>query len=386
MPEPGFIHSELRMIAPQFDSKLTDLIIDLNYLRRNRLHGSTEPVVFFQLKRIFQIMESIGSARIEGNNTTIIDYFESTTDSTQNRQPNIVEIHNIEVAMDFIDRHIADTDINRAFISEIHKIIVKDLSSPPHGEGDRFPGEYRTENVKINRAFHIPPDFTSVTDYVEELLLFINQKDEPKYDLLKIAIAHHRFVWIHPFRNGNGRTVRLLTYAMLVKQGFNVDVGRILNPTAVFCNNRDVYYAKLAEADSGRDDGILRWCEYVLEGLKIEIEKIDKLLDYDYLKRQILYPSLSFAADRKEITETEFKILKRVVENQIIQANDIKDIFKDKAKSEISRQIKMLKEKNLLMPEKEGKRSYTLNFRGPIFRGILKFLEKEGFLPPNEVV
>lgn len=95
---------------------------------------------------------------------------------------------------------------------------------------------------------------------------------------------------------------------------------------------------------------------------------------------------MAFAADRKEITKTELKILKRVVENQVIQANDIKDIFQDKVKSEISRQIKILKEKKLLMLEKEGKRTYTLNFRGPIFRGILRSLEKEGFLPPNEAV
>ena len=47
--------------------------------------------------------------------------------------------------------------------------------------------------------------------------------DSPKYDLLKVAIAHHRFVWVHPFSNGNGRTVRLFTYAMLVKLGFNVN-------------------------------------------------------------------------------------------------------------------------------------------------------------------
>jgi Fic family protein len=37
----------------------------------------------------------------------------------------------------------------------------------------------------------------------------------PKYDLMKVALARHRFAWLHPFSNGNGRVVRLLTYAML---------------------------------------------------------------------------------------------------------------------------------------------------------------------------
>jgi Fic family protein len=81
---------------------------------------------------------------------------------------------------------------------------------------------------------------------------FINASDSPKYDLVKVAVAHHRFGWVHPFSNGNGRSVRLLTYALLIKYGFNVNTGgRVLNPTAVFCNDRDRYYAMLAEGDRG---------------------------------------------------------------------------------------------------------------------------------------
>lgn len=115
---------------------------------------------------------------------------------------------------------------------------------------------------------------------MNELFEFINNHDSHKYSLLKTAIAHHRFVWIHPFTNGNGRTVRLFTYAMLVKLGFNVDAGRIINPTAIFCSSRENYYKYLGQADSATEEGILSWCEYMLKGLKDEIEKIDKLLDF----------------------------------------------------------------------------------------------------------
>ena len=128
---------------------------------------------------------------------------------------------------------------------------------------------------------------------MEELLDFVNKDDSPKYDLLKTAIAHHRFVWIHPFRNGNGRTVRLFTYAMLVKAGFNVNVGRIINPTAVFCSNRNDYYNYLSSADSGTSEGMLSWIAYVLKGLKEEIEKIDKLPDCKFLRKEILLPAIN---------------------------------------------------------------------------------------------
>jgi Fic family protein len=36
---------------------------------------------------------------------------------------------------------------------------------------------------------------------MDELLEFINREDNPLFDLMKIALAHHRFVWIHPFEN-----------------------------------------------------------------------------------------------------------------------------------------------------------------------------------------
>lgn len=385
MSEAKFIDYDLKLIEPSFDSSLTDLIIELDYLRKKTLGGSTHPRVFFQLKHIFHTLESIGSARIEGNNTTIAEYIETKLEDTHNTSSDIREIQNIEKVMEFIEENIIDYPINKAFLRELHKMIVKDLPPPPNGEGDRTPGEYRNSNLKINKSNHLPPDSLLVNDYMDELLDFINREDSPKYDLLKAAIAHHRFVWIHPFGNGNGRTVRLFTYAMLVKTGFNVNVGRIINPTAVFCSNRNDYYEKLSIADTGTPEGILQWCEYVLKGLKEEIEKIDKLSHYTYLKKEILLPTIAHSLERKYITDVEAKILKRVIEYQKIQASDVKDIFQGKASAEISRQIKRLIDKKMLIPEVEGGRKYVIRFDNNfLLRGIIKTLDSKGFLPVRD--
>jgi Fic family protein len=220
---------------------------------------------------------------------------------------------------------------------------------------------------------------------MDELFEFIGKEDEPQYDLLKVAIAHHRFVWTHPFGNGNGRTVRLFTYAMLVKLGFNVNIGRILNPTAVFCSNRDDYYQYLSTADKGSKDGILSWCEYVLGGLKDEIEKIDNLLDYEYLKSEILVPTINYSVEREFITDLEAKILRRVIEKQKIHASDLKDIFKGKVPAEISRQIRKLIDKKMLIPIREGKRTYVLRFdNNYLLRGVISSLGDNGFLPVRD--
>ncbi|HNX01773.1 MAG TPA: Fic family protein [Candidatus Cloacimonadota bacterium] len=383
MTEPGFFHYNLSLVEPSFGSPLTDLIIELDHLRKKRLGGSTHPKVFFQLKHIFHTLESIGSARIEGNNTTIAEFIETKLVEAKTIPSGIKEIQNIETAMAFIEDMVKDYPINRAFISEMHKMIVDGLS--PDEEGDATAGEYRKHNVKIAKSSHLPPDWIKVEDYMNELIEFINREDSPKYDLLKVAIAHHRFVWIHPFGNGNGRTVRLFTYAMMIRLGFNVNNGRILNPTAVFCSNRNTYYQKLSEADAGTDHGILSWCGYVLEGLKDEIEKIDKLLDYEFLTSEILLPAIAHSLERKYITDREAWILKKAIEKPLIQASDIRDLFVGQDNAIISRQIRKLIEKKMLEPEKEGARKYRISFNNNfLLRGIINSLGEKGFLPIHD--
>lgn len=382
MSKIEFKHIDLKLYEPSFGATLTDLIIELDYLRKKPLSGSTHPGVFFQLKHIFHTLESVGSAHIEGNNTTIAEYIETKLEEPKMVSLSIKEIQNIEKTMEFIEQNIAEYPIDEHFIRQLHQMIVKDLPPPPKGEGDLTPGQYRKVNVSIQQSIHIPPDFLQVEHYMNELVAFINQEASPKFDLLKAAIAHHRFVWIHPFANGNGRTVRLFTYAMLVKTGFAVNVGRIINPTAVFCSNRNDYYNHLSGADSGTEKGILTWCEYVLGGLKIEIEKIDKLLNYPYLQKEILLPAINYSLDRKYITDVEAKILKKAADKQVFQALDLKDIFQGKAGSEISRQIKRLIDKKMIMQENEGSRKYLLRFDNSfLLRGIMKALDEKGFLP-----
>jgi len=380
-----FKHFDLGIVSPAFDSPLTDLIIELDYLRKKQLYGTTPPVIFFQLKHIFHMLESIASARIEGNNTTIAEYIETKISPKPPADDVIKEIQNMEACLQFIDTTINGIKIDRAFISQLHKMAVKDLPAPPRGEGDESPGQFRSKQVRIENSPLILPEPIAIPAYMDELFRFIEADDEPKYDLLKIALAHHRFVWIHPFNNGNGRTVRLLTYAMMIKYGFNIREGRILNPAAVFCNNREGYYDNLALADSGVPEKLLLWSEYVLKGLKQEIEKIDRLLNYDFLKDNILLPAISHSLERKYITDIEFRVLKRVTEKKIVKASDLSDILTATHLSERSRSIGRLKMKKMLMTTKDDGRKYVLCFSNNyLLRGVIKALDDQGFLPVKQ--
>ncbi|MGR4040870.1 Fic family protein [Pseudomonas sp. 910_21] len=377
---PAFFHHDLELLNPSFDSPLVDVLSELEHLRRLRLEGDTPPAVFYQLKTIFHILESLGSARIEGNHTTLADYIESKVEGTAQDSDPLREVANIEKAMDYIEQTIGPgTPITELTIRELHAMTVQDLER----EGDKTPGAYRQGEVQIAQAAHLPPDALMVPSYMQELVEFVNREDLPKYDLMKVALTHHRFGWIHPFGNGNGRVVRLLTYAQLMKYGFNVDTGgRVLNPTAVFFNDRERYYAMLATADQGTKAGLETWCTYVLEGIRDDLEKVNRLTDYRYLTRHILAPAITFARDRQWITAAEETVLTTAIKSGVVKSNDIAQVLPKLTAGQRTYQIKKLVDQGMLLPISANARQYTIGFSNSyLIRGMIKALREQGFIP-----
>ncbi len=380
---PSFRHHDLALLNPAFDSPLVDVLTELEHLRRLQLQGSTPAPVFFQLKAIFHMLESLGSARIEGNHTTLADYVESKLDNAPHAVTDqLRELENIEAAMAYLEKSMQPgAGLTEHFIRELHTLTVQALER----EGDATPGAYRKGLVRIAQSEHLPPEAIQVPQYMQALVAFVNVQDNRKYDLIKVALAHHRFGWIHPFGNGNGRVVRLLTYALLIKYGFNVKAGgRVLNPTAVFCNDRDRYYAMLAQADSGTPEGLEAWCTYVLQGILEELRKVDRLTDLDYLNDTILTPALAYAKERRLITEQEEAVLRIAARKGVAKAADLGAAMPDMSQAQRTYQIRKLVERNMLQPLKPGARQYTIGFSNNyLMRGIIAALTSEGFIPPS---
>lgn len=378
---PAFVDFPLRIIDLNFSSPLTDVVMELEHLRRLQLAGDTPPAVFFQLKAIFHMLESLSSARIEGNHTTLADYIESKIEAPVAPADNILEMENIERAMSYVEEVIqVGGSISEQLIRELHQMTVGGLIR----EGDKTPGRYRDGNVQIAGANHLPPDVSAVPGYMQELVEFISRADAHKYDLLKMALVHHRFCWIHPFGNGNGRVVRLLSYAMMIKYGFNVQTGgRVLNPTAVFCSDRDAYYEKLSAADTGVDDGLEAWCLYVLSGIRDELQKVDRLTQYDYLRDEILKPALAHSKSRKLVTVQEEAVLAMAIAKKEFKAVDLDSVLPAMTPRQRTYQLSKLLGAHMIRPVQEGARSYTINFSNSyLLRGVIHALEQKGFIPP----
>ncbi|AAY95765.1 conserved hypothetical protein [Pseudomonas protegens Pf-5] len=119
---PAFFHHDLELLNPSFDSNLVDVLSELAHLRRLRLEGDTPPAVFYQLKTIFHVLESLGSARIEGNHTTLADYIESKVEGTAEDTDQLREVANIEKALDYIEQGHAITEQQRGDVGDLEQI------------------------------------------------------------------------------------------------------------------------------------------------------------------------------------------------------------------------------------------------------------------------
>lgn len=107
-----------------------------------------------------------------------------------------------------------DVDLDISLILEIHRMAFSELYD--------WAGKWRSVEVQVGR--HAPPHPSKVpalmyqfSDDLNFRLKRVREKEEVA-DLL--AYLHHRFVWIHPFNNGNGRTARLLLNAAAMIKGF----------------------------------------------------------------------------------------------------------------------------------------------------------------------
>jgi len=123
-------------------------------------------------------------------------------------------------------------------IKSIHQSILK-------GIDDRNAGIYRSINVIISGADHIPPDFKQVASEMGQFIKWHGEDAKKLHPVERAARVHAEFVKIHPFVDGNGRTARLLMNLELIKDGFP--------PAVLSVGKRLEYYESLDTAHKTGD-------------------------------------------------------------------------------------------------------------------------------------
>lgn len=368
----------IRIPNIRFNSELASTIIELERVRaRLHQHTRTDPPLYNDLRKLFQNLSNIMSARIEGNRTTVLDALQGVREG-QSHDEGVQEILNLEKASAYIDEAVTEEFIfTEMFIRKLHALAVSGLNR----EGDTTPGSYRSTEVRIAQTAHRPPGPESVPADMRELVEFMNESMSPQYHLLQVAIVHHRFVWIHPFGNGNGRVSRLLTYAMLVKLGFTSASGyRALNPTVVFGSDRQAYYEHLSIADSLRDEDIEKWCLYVLHGVASDMKNILDLSSSAFVLNELYGPALEKAYDEALLTGKEVAVLLKIADSGEVSAGDVKDLLPGSSAVR-SKQLKSLLDRDLLY-RPEGTRKYSARVWGnDLSIHLVRRLDELGMLP-----
>ena len=120
--------------------------------------------------------------------------------------------------------------------------------------------------------------------------------------------------------------------------------------------------------------------------LKKEFDKINKLLDYEYLKNEILIPSISHAEKHQYITKIDGQILKLVIQNITIKSRDILPLMPGSSAEQRSRMIgQLINEKHVLKSTEPKGRKYIIDFKnGNLIRSVVWALASKGFLPKRD--
>ncbi len=360
-----------------FDSELIARAFDLERLRGNYgVNASTPAVYFVALHNLFQVLMSVVSARIEGNRTTVYDAVRAMT--RPHKSESEQEINNIVEAMSYIDNLPDGEALTHRTVRELHRLSVAGLTR----EGDPTPGQYRRVDVSISKSAHQPPSHVYLHAEMSEWLDFANRHMETSQQMIHVAIAHHRFLWVHPFRNGNGRVSRLLSYAMLRRHGFVSPVGlRTVNPTAVFGNDRDGYYNALSAADSLTNDGTVTWCTFFVRGIHEDLERLSELQDFMFVRTRLILPAIHQAARSGFISVQERRALEIVLEKTFVRAGDLEEAFPG-TPSQRSHAIRSMLDRELLVAIRPNARQYRLNLLNDVLGQVLvRQLDELGFLP-----
>ncbi len=156
-----------------------------------------------------------------------------------------------------------------------------------------IPGHLREVGITVGRH-----DAPTTKNQVETYLTRFEESLSPEklhgqQKLLGMASSHHRFLWIHPFPDGNGRVARLLTIAYGYRIG--IETNMLWTVTRAFARNRADYDAHLGLADQERrndldgrgplsEENLVKFCTFFLKCCEDQIQYMGGMLKLDKLE------------------------------------------------------------------------------------------------------
>lgn len=189
----------------------------------------------------------------------------------------------------------ADYTLKSIDVLSLHGLVLRSIE-------DDFAGRIRTGGVRITGANFVPPNATKVSDLFDELIDFVNSNPLNLNDIELATVFHHKLVWIHPFFDGNGRTVRLAMNLLLMRKGFP--------PAIILKNDRKKYYEALNQANGGNYQKLtLLMCQALERTLNIYISSLpDNDYDFQEISNIVNEPSSTYSQEYISLLARQGKI------------------------------------------------------------------------------
>lgn len=193
-----------------------------------------------------------------------------------------------------------------------NKIVDGLMDNPTHvGKLRQDPVVIRNPK-KIDEIVFLPPDAKDVKALMNELLKFIENNIGKIDPVILAGLFHRQYVIIHPFMDGNGRTTRLLTTAILGKA--ELDFFEIFSFENYYNQHITRYFKAVGLEGDYYDlkDNIdfSSWLEYFAEGILDELSRVRKALPNHQAPQPRLEPHhqqiLDYIREHGSITQREY--------------------------------------------------------------------------------
>lgn len=177
------------------------------------------------------------------------------------------EVRNIETALKLVwtELEAGDLPITVERIARFNELVLDSLALD---EGI-VPGCVRNYSVGVMDYRAAPAEdcdhlLSRLVQWLAEIDETLQQELGLGAAIVRAVVAHLYLAWIHPFGDGNGRTARLLEFAILSQAGVPTPACHLLSNH--YSQTRDAYYRELSYASKSGGD-ITKFLVYAAQGL-----------------------------------------------------------------------------------------------------------------------
>ena len=169
-----------------------------------------------QIKEYYRIGLTWTSNALEGNSLTESETKILLEDGlTIGGKPlrDVFEAVDHAKAYDFMFTLMKSRRIDEASILKLHELFYQNIEPA-------YAGRYRDINVIITGSHYPVTAPEKIQKEMDGLCAWIQKERDGMHPVMFAAELHKRFVFIHPFKDGNGRVARLLMNLALIQDGY----------------------------------------------------------------------------------------------------------------------------------------------------------------------